>query len=280
MLYPRILQSGRHCVARLSAALIIAVVSSVSSASVSFAQSEQSGFDAQFLDRLNEEANLIYEGTVIGTGSGATSAEGGAVLTRVDSALRTPPGLAPIEGKNVNLMTSDDDPLEPRDRFVFFARTSLVGQEITAQEIARLAADTVQELRGAIAQSEERMNNVELAERLRTVDVVVVGQISEVDSERPPPAFPVSEHDPQWQRARLEVEQVLSGDLQDRTLSLVFPGTQDVAWVDAPRPRPEQQAVWLLTAAPELDGFTALDPLDAQPASQADRIRRLLEIPQ
>jgi hypothetical protein len=50
-----------------------------------------------------------------------------------------------------------------------------------------------------------------------------------------------------------------------------------VAWVDVPRPRVGEEAVWLLSFDENLKAYTALDPLDVQPVDQAGRIRQLIE---
>ena len=151
-----------------------------------------------------------------------------------------------------------------------------MGKELALREIGRVSIAAADDLRGQLQGSELRSEDERLNKRLEAVNAVVIGRVVAIDSTVPPPQVPVTEHDPQWKRATLEISSVLSGDLRDRTVTLIFPGTLDVAWVDAPRPNSQQEAVWLLTVNRDLDGYTALDPLDVQPVEQADRIRGLI----
>ncbi|NGO55486.1 hypothetical protein [Allomesorhizobium camelthorni] len=243
------------------------------------AQSSLSELGAQNLDRLLGLANIIYLGTVTGTNASSVPgvpASEATVLTRIDSALTTPAALAPLDGRTVTLISEDGKPPALNQRFIFFTQTSLVGKEIALREIGRLSIEAADDLRRQIQGSDLRLEDERLSKRLSAVDAVAIGRITAIDTTVPPPQVPVTEHDPQWQRATLEISTVLSGDLRDRPVTLLFPGTLDVAWVDAPRPSAQQEAVWLLTFNRDVDGYTALDPLDVQPVEQADRIRRLI----
>lgn len=248
-------------------------------AETAMAQSSFPELGAQNLDRLMGLSNIIFVGTVTDTNAPAVpglAAGQGKVLTRIDSALVAPAALAPLEGRTVTLVSEEGKAPALNERFIFFTQPLLVGKELTLQEIGRLSVAAADDLRRQIQSSELRLDDGRLRQRLDAVDAVAIARVATIDTTVPPPQVPVTEHDPQWQRASLEISEVLSGDLRDRTVTLVFPGTLDVAWVGAPRPGTQQQAVWLLTFNRDLNAYTALDPLDVQPVEQADRIRRLV----
>jgi len=242
------------------------------------AQSSLSELGAQNLDRLVGLSSIIYLGTVTATNAslpGVPAGEG-TVQTRIDSVLTAPSALVPLDGRTVILVAEEGRAPALNDRFIFFAQTMLVGEELALREIGRVSAASADDLRSQIQSSELRLEDERLAQRLSAVDVVAIGRVVAIDTTVPPPQVPVTEHDPQWQRASLEISAVLSGDLPDRSVTLLFPGTLDVAWVDAPRPSAQQEAVWLLTFNRDIKAYTALDPLDVQPVEQTDRIRRLI----
>jgi hypothetical protein len=101
----------------------------------------------------------------------------------------------------------------------------------------------------------------------------------------------ISEHDPDWHEAVVQVDSVAKGRPPAGGIVIGFPLSRDVAWYRAPKFQVGQRGVWLLrsTRAAEIPAeqaavlqarpypvFTALDPLDFQPESEARRIDNLI----
>jgi hypothetical protein len=109
---------------------------------------------------------------------------------------------------------------------------------------------------------------------------------------------PITEHDPQWREAEIEVDAVEKGGTGKKKVVVRFPGSDDVRWYKAPKFQPGQEGVFILqkaagetaarpstrrgravAAAAETaagaDTFTALDPDDFQPSERAPEIRAL-----
>jgi hypothetical protein len=157
----------------------------------------------------------------------------------------------------------------------------------------------------------EHKANRELKERIDTADLVVSGTVSAV--RLPPPAAPlthaaraadaasagpVSEHDPKWREAVVQVASVHKGHHGDDTVTVLFPASTDVRWYKAPKFEPGQRGTFVLhktkvkeaervephvrallepaAAEKEVDAYTALNPADFQPGTQQDRIPGLL----
>ncbi|NOZ55096.1 MAG: hypothetical protein GXP08_18480 [Gammaproteobacteria bacterium] len=80
--------------------------------------------------------------------------------------------------------------------------------------------------------------------------------------------LPVSEHDPQWREAILKIEEVLKGSPSDKNVTLLSPGTMDVAWIDVPRFNVDQQGIFLLNRVEQKNAVSALSPLDIHPKDQ------------
>jgi len=100
------------------------------------------------------------------------------------------------------------------------------------------------------------------------------------------PFRPITEHDPQWREAEIEVDEVEKGPRKRRVV-VRFPGSDDVRWYRAPKFQPGQEGVFILQKATEqpaigarrgravaaaakgVDTFTALDPDGAEPTEAA-----------
>ncbi|HEX9668897.1 MAG TPA: hypothetical protein VGC93_05375 [Thermoanaerobaculia bacterium] len=167
----------------------------------------------------------------------------------------------------------------------------------------------------ATSEPAARLRAAAIAERVAGADVVVRGRVTAVrvaPEARPaprkgaraaaaateaPPRAPITEHDPQWREAEIEVDAVEKGP-RKRKVVVRFPGSDDVRWYKAPKFQPGQEGVFILqkaagepaaragarrgravAAAAETaagaDTFTALDPDDFQPSERAPEIRAL-----
>ena len=51
----------------------------------------------------------------------------------------------------------------------------------------------------------------------------------------------VSEHDPRWWEATIEVEAFLKGRAREKTVTMLFPSSRDVMWYASPKPQPSSR---------------------------------------
>jgi len=150
-----------------------------------------------------------------------------------------------------------------------------------------------------------------LEEQVRAADLVLSGTVSAVrlPSEESPalalraahapqsqPSKRISEHDPLWNEAVIDVHDVHKGNA-DKQVVIRFPSSNDIRWHKAPKFHPGQQGVWLLqkkdvassqqptaTAAlrraagtVKMPAYTALHPADFQPIDQVESIKTLIQ---
>ncbi len=187
-----------------------------------------------------------------------------------------------------------------------------------AAEAGRAALAAAAAAGEEMAEPAARLKASAIAERLAGADVVVRGRVTAVrvaQTEAPPrrtgargvaaaaAAAPVrrriSEHDPEWREAEIEVDEVVKGGLQTNRVVVRFPGSNDVRWYKAPKFEPGQEGSFILqkSAAPATaaarrtragarslaaaagaagaETFTALDPDDFQPAERGSEVRAL-----
>ena len=138
----------------------------------------------------------------------------------------------------------------------------------------------------------------QIRKRVNDAPVVVSGKVVAVGLPAAPPALaaaadglrrskPISEHDPLWHEAVVEVDDVHKGSVGAKQVVLRFPSSTDVRWSRSPKFRVGQTGVFTLrpdvAAAPTGFGvaaeafrpsstFTCLDAADFQPADQTARV--------
>ena len=114
---------------------------------------------------------------------------------------------------------------------------------------------------------------------------------------------PVSEHDPRWREAVVEVDDVHKGVHKKKQVVVRFPASTDVMWYGAPKFHPGQQGYFMLhqtevkkpkqrqtrkgvkaavasDAEPEevtTKAYTALDQMDFQPYHESGGIKTIIE---
>ena len=86
----------------------------------------------------------------------------------------------------------------------------------------------------------------------------------------------VSEHDPQWSEATIQVSEVIKGDLRDKTVTVIFPASRDVAWYLVPKLAAGQRGVWLLSREPTLKMLAVTTRFDFQPIEQIDKLKEMV----
>ncbi len=172
------------------------------------------------------------------------------------------------------------------------------------QRVAAAAAAAASAREPARAQAER-----DLKDRIDAADVVVSGRVSQVRLPAQPAAAralaaagepvpeegPISEHDPLWREAVIEVNDVIKGSHQPKTVVVRFPSSTDVRWHKVPKFHAGQEGIWVLdkeqiggtaraavaTAGAEeataAATYAAVSPFDYQPPQRLSQLKRLVE---
>lgn len=233
-------------------------------------------------------SSFIFTGTITATGRSSLrvlTSRPGLAVARLDRGFLINPVLGNLDGRPITVRLAQEGAGAVRagDRVVFFATAWVHGEEIAVAELARLPADekTEQEVARAVAMLPE----LHLSQRIAAAALIVQGTVTEIARATDIPRTG-SEHDPAWLRASIDVQTVLKGEIvqsparrKSASVTLLFPGSRDIAFKDVPRPAKGQKAVFLLhrdgSPAPAI-AFVAPDPADIQPTSALPTVRRLI----
>jgi hypothetical protein len=221
-----------------------------------------------------------------------------AIVTVVDI-VHAPPALEHYVGQDITVEMSEPGH-HAGDELLFFANGWLFGEGVAVESIAEEGTEHARKL--AVLDSaapSERLGQRELEERVDDSDLVVEGRVSSVRLPGKPSGAaaaaaatrtrPLSEHDPQWREAVIDVSDVHKGAHKGKQLVVTFPASEDVRWYRAPKFTPGQRGIWMLKRGPEPGGpaegvraaaaegprYYALHPLDFAPAPEADQARTL-----
>jgi hypothetical protein len=238
-------------------------------------------------DRLLADSKFVFRGTVLKAGGttmpDSIPASEGTAVVKVDEVLVAPDTLGDFAGREVTVLLLKPRSVKAGESAVFYTNGAVYGRSLAVREVGRTKAEgsDFMALRERLSEAKQRASDLALAERLEQAEVVVSGTVTVVRTPRAEPRQThISEHEPEWREAVVRVDSVLKGaSVQQREVIVLYPTSTDIMWYRAPRFVKGQQGIFILRkqVKPELrlNGFTALDPLDFQPAQQLERIKRL-----
>jgi hypothetical protein len=239
---------------------------------------------------VSSEASFVFQGSVVAVGTATLAmvdADDLTAVVRVDRVLRAPEQMEHIAGREITVQLRE--PADVGTSAIFEADGWLYGASMAVREVGRrrpaedepaeAAADEDAGETAAAADRAEAFRDA-LEARAAEASAVVVGRVTGVKETAAPTEGRLSEHDPQWAVATVEVDEAVKGG-PPRTVDVMFATSEDVMWRDAPKLNVGQKAVMLLQkGAPEVEekrAHAVVDPLDVQPADTAELVAELVE---
>jgi hypothetical protein len=247
-----------------------------------------------------KKANIAFSGTVSQVGAVSlrnVPVSPKMIVVKVERVLEKPSAVALKPGDEVTVETIDPAGLRPGDRQTFYATGWIYGKNLAVREIAHeplpppgpLTDGRRAEPPTQIQQLRQQALDRELTERIKAADVVVTGQVTQVRAwTGPANQTPrrVSEHNPNWQEAIVEVVTGIKNAPSQKVV-VRFPSSMDVSWRTAPRFKPGQSLTLLLKkdrvsgvpramlSGAQVQTYTALNPRDVMSISESSRIQAL-----
>jgi hypothetical protein len=224
------------------------------------------------------------------------------VVVRVDEVLEKPPAVSLVKGDTVTVEVKEPSQFRDGARVTFYANGWIFGNGLAVHEVGHEASPEISPVsepgassprREEFAQVRKELSDAELRSRVQKADMVVVGRVTAI---RPQALRPVgaqsnlvlSEHDPDWQEAVVQVESGIKGARDGQEIVIRFPGSLDVAWYRAPKFKLGQEGTFVLqrdtlSGSPkamlggaEVDAYVAGSRQDVLPKNEAPRVRALV----
>jgi hypothetical protein len=256
------------------------------------------------------DAPFVFEGSVKSISDSnvsAVPADERTAVIQVDHIRLAPRALAGFAGKEITLRMAPHEKLAAGDKSIFFTDSLVFADHLAVQSMGHdpLVATEAKAALAGVSPVVQKLRR-----RIDQANAVVSGQVTEVRPYAPAtvkamaatgPAMPagrISEHAPFWHEAVIDVSGVHKGPKQKKVV-VRFPTSTDVKWRKAPHFKKGQKGIWLLhsgsltpakaksaaamlkaAAAPPAAGFyTALDPNDFHPATEAPVVQTMLPAP-
>lgn len=255
---------------------------------------------------LMSKSSIVFFGTVsqlAATSFADVPKSAQTIVVQVDTILKKPAAVSLKKGDSVTVEMKDASGFQEGTQATFFTDGWIFGSGVAVKELGHvlgMAGEPVQAAGAgdkAQGQPAGQLSDQELRDRMKASDFVVVGRVTDVRKWNAPKAkygapSRITEHDPDWHEAVVEIQSVLKGGkVKGNKVIVRFPQRNDVAWVNSPKFAKNQQGIFCLnrdqaTGAPttkmggqQVTVYTCLGHGDALPMSEEARVRALLKNP-
>jgi hypothetical protein len=218
-----------------------------------------------------EKAQFVFQGTVKKLKAANLSAiadtERTAVV-KVDRVMRSARSLAAFAGREITVQLAKGERVKSGQQGVFYTNGWIFGENLAVRSIGHEAAAAKPAVAARAMLPEHdpvrAAAHQKIRERAKEAQVVLSGKIIAVGLPGPTATATggatggtaISEHDPFWREAVVEVHEVHKGALGKNQVVLRFPSSSDVRWYHAPKFRAGQQGVFSLRPD-QISGHTA-----------------------
>ena len=235
---------------------------------------------------LADRSKIVFIGTVQRLGATTVPSQtvtSHTVIVRVNRVFRAPKAVGNLTGEHITVELTGGPGVRLGQQAIFFTNPLIYAVSIVVEETGRVGLPAGQGPRQAriteVANAIRRHPERQILSRAATADVVVTGKVVSVRNVPRPQNQPISEHDPGWKQAVIDVQSVESG-LPMKQVVVLFPGSTDVSWYTSPKFSVGQEGVWILhqNSFPGLPpGYTALHPTDFHPKPRVNQIRAIIQ---
>jgi hypothetical protein len=276
--------------------------------------------------KKTRKPTFVFKGTVQKLKSATMSAvpvDDRTIVVSVDQIISAPAILSKLAGQKITVRLSSRKKIKPGQEIIFHTVSWIYGDSIAVQSLSEEPVKSSHmTMLAAVSDPIDQHTQQVKQDRFDKADLVVSGKVVSVRLPSEPagakktkgagPSLvaqttmrkPVSEHDPKWREAVVEVADVHKGSHGKKQVVVRFPASTDVMWYHAPKFQPGQQGFFMLqksgpttgktkpgkaagkvassvaAMASEAEGaeaYTAMDPEDFQPLTESGGVKSILE---
>jgi hypothetical protein len=242
---------------------------------------------------LAARSAFVFVGKVVKTKAAlleGVSADNTAIV-QVEHVLTAPAMFTSIVGQQITVRAGKTTALKRGERRTFFANGWIFGASLAVDIVGTVDETNVDVMTRLLGGARSSTRDDAVRARLQSSVLGVVGTVTHVARSAKDPG-PISEHNPNWHEATIQVDEVIKGKPATKKATVLFPSSDDARWRGVARYSEGQQGIFILqpgrkqdTAGigPKLMGavpsgsevLTTLHHDDYLPLSELERVRAL-----
>jgi hypothetical protein len=242
------------------------------------------------VEELSSQSSFIFKGTVQERSASTVPnipVDNRTLIVTVNEIVKAPDILQHFAGQDITVQLGEGQTSRVGQERIFYTNGWIYGSSIAVVSVGNTAAGQRASTVATAAVVAEPVSA--LSERVARAEVVVTGRVVEILEPVTSGTTRISEHDPAWRDAVVQVDDVAKGSLaddQNNQIVVRFSDSDDIRWHTAPKFEVGQEGVWMLgdttavaerAALGEESGkYLALDSADFLPEEQIETIRSLI----
>lgn len=203
------------------------------------------------LDKMVVDASLVVKGKVVVLHTSLTDEEDvdNHGVVEVTEVVDGPETLRDLKGQQITVRFADIGKVKEGEERLIFAEPYWFGEFIGVDEKAsvgsgdKLYAD--QEIKKHIQSARKKVEEDATAKRLKAATLVVTGKVSQINPAKLETRV-VTEHDPEWMEAEIQIEETLNGKADGGSVKILFASSNDVMYYLAPKFKQGDEGIFLL----------------------------------
>src|ERR1017187_3655339 len=213
-------------------------------------------------------------------------------VVHIDHIVTAPAMFTALNGQQITVRLKDIAAIRKGSAMTFFTNGWIFGTSIAVDAIGHIADTGKQAMASMVHTSVTSHKNNILRARLNSAVMSVVGTVSKVQRSETR-VIHISEHDPDWHEATIQIDEVLKGRKGTRQVSVLFPKSDDVRWHTTAKYTEGQKGIWIVQKGRKQDSrgigpkvfaaipsgkdvLTTLPPSDFLPLNELGRVKSLL----
>jgi hypothetical protein len=226
------------------------------------------------------QSDFIFIGTTLLLNTSNIDAENpeNMAVVRVDKVISGSENLFAFTGKQITVRLKDAGPAQQNENRIFFTRATYFGESLGVDEIGSYDVKRYPDIDIQVKQADKEIEDSMLTARLKTTEMVVIGKVVSVKKSQNQPSF-ISEHNPEWLEAEIEVSSSLKGNKPDKIVFL-FPGSEDELYMNSPKFKVGDNGIFLLRKGnlklADEKMFSVVTRKDFLKEEQSSRIKSLI----
>lgn len=240
------------------------------------------------IEKLSQKADFVFDGTV-------KEVTGKTASVTIDAVHNGTEVLRGFEGQDIAVKLSGSLKLKAGQNATFFTNPTVFGDTLEVQSLGEVPSEGGGlHLAGMTSGADpvQSKKDGDTNARFDDSDLVVSGRVISVslppEDQEDSGAGQLSEHDPLWRDATIQIDAVHKGTHSGKTIIVRFPSSEDIKWNASPKLHVGQEGYFMLHkdeiksrrviggATQSTAAYTALSPLDFQTSDQEGGIKKFI----
>ena len=225
------------------------------------------------------KANFVFEGTIEKLNA-ATMSEvplsARTAIVRVEKVIDGPPDLSGFLGQEITVELSGKKAARAGQKMIFHTNGWIFGASVAVRSLREEPIKAGAQ-RPAAAPHSAHFSDADLVVSGKVVTVRIPANAGASRQRSTKTPAPITEHDPVWREAVIQVNEVLKGEKKTKQVKVRFPDSSDVMFHGAPKFEAGQEGYFMLHKGEAMnstgraqrnksdDTYFALDAQDFQP---------------